>query len=48
MSARPSEENSNNSTLKYFRLFLFTSPLGNLWNYTHGVTRIFEELQKTY
>jgi hypothetical protein len=38
----------NSSNLKYFRMFIFTSPLRDLRNYVNGINKIFEELEKTY
>jgi hypothetical protein len=38
----------NSFGLKYFRMFIFTSPLKDFRNYLNGLDRIFEELEKTY
>ena len=35
------------SFTKYFRMFVFSSPVNNLRTYSHGLRRIFEELEKT-
>lgn len=35
------------SFTKYFRMFVFSSPVSNLRTYAHGIRRIFEELEKT-
>jgi hypothetical protein len=42
-----SKVQSENSFLKYIQIFIIKTPISGIKNYSHGVNRIFEELQKT-
>jgi len=41
------DNNENSSFIKYFRLFVFSSPISNFRSYSNGLKKIFEELEKT-